>query len=75
MCHDNVYKVGLKLDFRPILDAYHLLGYGETLSETSGKVKTNQNLKMFWQFAEMLTFSSNIFFFVEHVTILTLKPI
>ncbi len=41
MCHKHVYKTSLKLDFRPILDAYNLLGYGETLSEKSGKFKKN----------------------------------
>ena len=36
-CHKHVYKTCLKLDVRPIIYAYNLLGYGETLSETSGK--------------------------------------
>ena len=34
----------LKLDFRPILDAYNLLGYGETLSGKSGKQLTNPKM-------------------------------
>ena len=33
MCHEHVYRTCIKLDVRPILDAYNLLGYGETLSE------------------------------------------
>ena len=37
MCHENVYKTCLKLDVRPILDAYNLLVYGETLSDKTGK--------------------------------------
>ncbi len=47
MCHENVYKTCLKLDFRPILYAYNLLGYGETLSGKIRKSQTNQKcLKM-----------------------------
>ncbi len=45
MCHKNVYKTSLKLDFRPILDAYNLLGYGETLSEKPGQVKQIENVR------------------------------
>ncbi len=42
-CHKNVYKTCLKLDFRPILDAYNLLGYGETLSDKSGNSQQKQS--------------------------------
>ncbi len=40
ICLQNLNKTCLKLDSRPILYAYNLLGYGETLSEKSGKSQT-----------------------------------
>ena len=36
-CLQNLNKNCLKLDSRPILYVYNLLGYGETLSEKYGK--------------------------------------
>ena len=51
MCIQNLNKKCLKLDSRPILYAYNLLGYGESLSEKSGKsqkiLKKNENVEFF----------------------------
>ncbi len=39
ICLQNLNKNCLKLDSRPILYVYNLLGYGETLSDKSGKLQ------------------------------------
>ena len=44
MCLHNLIKHWLKLDSRPILYVYNLLGYGETLSEKSGKSKNIETI-------------------------------
>ncbi len=40
ICLQNLYNKCLKLESRPILYVYNLLGYGETHSEKSGKSQT-----------------------------------
>ena len=45
ICLQNLNKQCLKLDSRPILYAYNLLGYGETLSENPEKLKNIKNQK------------------------------
>ena len=44
ICLRNLNKQCLKLDSRPILYAYNLLGYGETLSEQSWKSQNTSNI-------------------------------
>ena len=45
ICLQNLNKQCLKLDSRPILYAYNLLGYGETLSEKYGKSKQSKKFE------------------------------
>ena len=43
-CLQHLNKKCLKLDSRPILYVYNLLGYGETLSEKYGKSQKMSNI-------------------------------
>ena len=62
MCHTNVYNktTCLKLYFRPILDAYNLLGYGETLSEKNRKFNKQLTTSDFVRHFRKLTCSSKM---------------
>ena len=76
ICLQNLNKNCLKLDSRPILYAYNLLGYGETLSEKSGK--SQQMSTIFEHFQtfrkKCLTFQCNfnIFHFLKKYKLSTL---